>query len=69
MVARKAGPAGREGNSVGIHLCTDLACSLYLRGLRTATGMGARLHESLTLEQQIERTQGKLYDFLDAVAA
>ncbi|WP_042408606.1 FBP domain-containing protein [Streptacidiphilus carbonis] len=69
MVARKAGPAGREGNSVGIYLCTDLACSLYLRGLRTATGMGARLHESLTLEQQIERTQGKLYDFLDAVAA
>ena len=69
MVARKAGPAGREGNSVGLYLCTDLACSLYLRGLKTPTGMGARLHESLTLEEKIERTRGKLYDFLDTVAA
>ena len=69
MVARKAGPAGREGNSVGLYLCTDLACSLYLRGLKSATGVGARLHESLTLEEQVERTKGKLYDFLDTVAS
>ncbi|MFE0516669.1 FBP domain-containing protein, partial [Streptomyces sp. NPDC058964] len=31
MTARKAGAAGREGNSVGLYMCADLACSLYVR--------------------------------------
>lgn len=35
MTARKTGPAGREGNSVGVYICTDLACSLYVRGRRS----------------------------------
>lgn len=34
MVAPKAGKAGQQGNSVGIYLCSDLACSLYVRGKR-----------------------------------
>ena len=32
MTARRSGTAGREGNSVGQYLCSDLACSLYIRG-------------------------------------
>jgi hypothetical protein len=64
MTARKAGSAGREGNSVGLYMCTDLACSLYLRG-RKAVESGARLEESLTLEEQIARTTGNLSAFLD----
>ncbi|WP_030418982.1 FBP domain-containing protein [Streptomyces sp. SCSIO 75703] len=63
MTARKAGPAGREGNSVGLYLCADLACSLYLRGLRVPRS-GARFEESLTLEEQIARTSDHLAAFL-----
>lgn len=34
FVARRAGTAGREGNTVGTYICADLACSLYVRGLK-----------------------------------
>ncbi|CAL9660746.1 hypothetical protein SUDANB176_06988 [Streptomyces sp. enrichment culture] len=64
MTARKSGPAGREGNSVGAYMCTDLACSLYLRGKKVPE-TGARFEESLTLEEQIARTRGNLFAFLD----
>ncbi|MFE4669870.1 FBP domain-containing protein [Streptomyces sp. NPDC056716] len=64
MTARKAGAAGREGNSVGLYMCTDLACSLYLRG-RKVPDSGARFEESLTLEEQIERAERNLFAFLD----
>ncbi|MGA5895628.1 FBP domain-containing protein [Streptomyces venetus] len=66
MTARKAGPAGREGNSVGVYMCTDLACSLYVRGKKVPES-GSRLDESLTLAAQIERTRGHLAAFLDKV--
>ncbi|MEU0073965.1 FBP domain-containing protein [Streptomyces sp. NPDC006332] len=64
MTARKAGPAGREGNSVGLYMCTDLACSLYVRGKKVPGG-GSRLEESLTVAQQIARTTDNLSAFLD----
>jgi hypothetical protein len=66
MTARKAGRSGQQGNSVGVYICTDLACSLYLRGKKDA-GPGGRLHESLTLEEKAERTMVKLTAFLDRV--
>ncbi|MFF8231968.1 FBP domain-containing protein [Streptomyces caelestis] len=68
MTARKTGAAGREGNSVGAYMCTDLACSLYLRGKKVPES-GPRFEESLTLEEQIERTMGHLTAFLDKVYA
>ncbi|MGC9377404.1 FBP domain-containing protein [Streptomyces sp. MH13] len=68
MTARKAGPAGREGNSVGLYMCTDLACPLYLRGKKVPEG-GARFEESLSLEEQITRTLGNLSAFLAKVTA
>lgn len=64
MTARKAGAAGREGNSVGVYMCTDLACSLYVRG-RKIPESGIRIEESLTVEEQIARTTGNLSAFLD----
>lgn len=64
MTARKAGAAGREGNSVGVYMCTDLACSLYVRGKKVPDS-GARFEESLTLEEQIARTTDRLTAFLD----
>ncbi|GAA2468228.1 FBP domain-containing protein [Streptomyces macrosporus] len=64
VTARKASRAGREGNSVGAYMCTDLACSLYVRG-RKVPEAGGRIQESLTLEEQIERTRDNLFAFLD----
>ncbi|WP_410814067.1 FBP domain-containing protein [Micromonospora sp. 067-2] len=65
MTARKAGPEGRQGNSVGVYLCADLACSLYLRGKRTG---GWRIQETLTLPEKIDRTKTALTAFLHRVA-
>ncbi|MEJ8658232.1 MULTISPECIES: FBP domain-containing protein [Streptomyces] len=67
MTARKTGQAGREGNSVGLYMCTDLACSLYVRGIKTPVP-GGRLQESLTVEQQAERTRDHLFGFLDKLS-
>ncbi|GAA2259941.1 hypothetical protein GCM10010145_32480 [Streptomyces ruber] len=64
MTARKAGAAGREGNSVGLYMCTDLACSLYIRGKKTPES-GGRFEETLTQDEQIARTVGNLSSFLD----
>ncbi|MEV3973018.1 FBP domain-containing protein [Streptomyces sp. NPDC050698] len=66
MVAARAGKAGQQGNSVGAYICGDLACSLYLRGKKDA-GIGARLPESLTLEEKIHRTVGHLTAFIARV--
>lgn len=68
MTARKAGRAGREGNAAGIHICTDLACSLYVRG-RKLPASGIRFEESLTVEEQAARITTRLHAFLDRVAA
>jgi hypothetical protein len=66
MTARKAGRAGQLGNSVGAYLCSDLACSLYLRG-KKAAGPGSRFHETLSLASQIERATANLAGFLNKV--
>ncbi|MFJ7147438.1 FBP domain-containing protein [Streptomyces sp. NPDC100445] len=68
MTARKTGTAGREGNSVGLYMCTDLACSVYVRG-KKAPDSGARFEESLTVEEQIARMTGNLAAFLDKLYA
>ncbi|MGW0601304.1 FBP domain-containing protein [Streptomyces sp. NPDC002776] len=68
MTARKAGAAGREGNSVGLYMCTDLACSLYLRGKKVPDS-GARIEESLTQAEQVARTEANLTAFLDKLYA
>ncbi|MFF7639988.1 FBP domain-containing protein [Streptomyces canus] len=66
MVAPRAGKAGQQGNSVGAYICDDLACSLYVRGKRDA-GAGARLHETLSLDEKIRRTVTNLAAFVAKV--
>jgi hypothetical protein len=68
MTARKVGTAGREGNSVGVYMCTDLACSLYVRGKKVPES-GMRIEESLTTEEQVTRATGNLTAFLDKLYA
>ena len=63
MTGRKAGDAGRQGNSAGLYLCSDLACSLYIRGAKTPA-LGGRIEEMLTTEEQIARMSEKLEEFL-----
>ncbi len=68
LVAPRAGEAGRQGNSVGLYVCADLACSLYVRGKKTSA-LARRFDESLTPEEQNDRTVRNLNGFLDQVLA
>lgn len=69
LVAPLAGPRGRDGNTVGIYLCADLACSLYVRGRRQPKLRGRRQDESLTLDEQVARLTGNLGAFVDRVTS
>lgn len=66
LTARRTGTAGRQGNTVGQYMCTDLACSLYVRG-RRESAMGPDLDEGLSVDGKIARTRAKLDAFLDKV--
>ncbi|WP_434444579.1 FBP domain-containing protein [Lentzea sp. E54] len=68
MTARKAGKSGQLGNSVGAYVCADLACSLYLRGRKSA-GPGSRFKESITLDEQVERLVTGVRAFLGRVSS
>jgi hypothetical protein len=69
MVAQRTGRAGQQGNTVGEYLCTDLACSLYVRGKKAVRGLGGRTPEHLTLEEQADRMMANLTAFVDRVTA
>ena len=66
MSARKAGKSGQLGNTVGVYVCADLRCSLYLRGKKSA-GPGSRFQESITVDEQVERMVSGVRAFLDRV--
>ncbi len=66
LAAPLAGPAGRQGNTVGLYMCADLACSLYVRGKKTSA-LAKRMEETLTLDEQIARTRRNVAAFLDKV--
>ncbi|GAB2771971.1 FBP domain-containing protein [Streptomyces daliensis] len=66
LAARLAGPAGREGNTVGAYVCADLACPLYVRGKKQSL-LVKRYHGGLTLDEQLERLAVNLDEFLARV--
>ncbi|MFI0898304.1 FBP domain-containing protein [Streptomyces sp. NPDC020983] len=68
LAAPLAGPAGRQGNTVALYMCADLACSLYIRGRKTSV-LVRRMEETLTLEEQIDRTRRNLDAFLAKVTS
>jgi hypothetical protein len=68
LTAPRAGAAGRQANTVGTYMCSDLACSLYVRGQKT-TGLETRYDESLPLQAKIDRTLLNLASFLNKVLA
>lgn len=69
LAAPLAGARGREGNTVGIYVCADLACPLYVRGRRQPKLRTARYEESLTLDERLARMSGNLDAFVTRVTA
>ncbi|MFG2074725.1 FBP domain-containing protein [Nonomuraea maritima] len=65
FAAPRVGAAGRQGNTVGVYMCSDLACSLYVRDRRQAEP-GERF-ESLTVGERVGRAVANLDAFLDRV--
>jgi hypothetical protein len=64
--ARRAGSAGRQGNTVGTYICADLACSLYARGLRRLELMQG---VTMPLDKRLSRLEEKLEAFVGRVLA
>ncbi|WP_062350043.1 FBP domain-containing protein [Herbidospora yilanensis] len=67
FVAPRVGAAGRQGNTVGAYLCSDLACSLYIRGRKATDRLSGS--ETLSLEDRIARLVLNLDDFVAKVLA
>jgi FBP C-terminal treble-clef zinc-finger len=67
MVAPRAGKAGQQGNTVGTWICSDLQCSLYVRGKRHTGGPGVA--ETLSVEARIGRLHQNLAGFVGRVCA
>lgn len=64
MVARRAGRAGRDGNSVGLDMCASLDCSLYARGLIAAPALSAA-HETLPVADRVARLRRNVDAFVE----
>ncbi|MBF6235517.1 FBP domain-containing protein [Nocardia otitidiscaviarum] len=65
FTARKAGAAGKAGNSVGTYVCADFCCSLYVRGRKP---LGANQPEqALPTEARIEHLTRRLDGFVARV--
>ena len=69
LVGPLAGARGRQGNTVGVYVCADLACSLYLRGKRQPKLRTVPQEESLTEAERVARMWGNLEDFVAKVTA
>lgn len=68
MTAAKTGEAGRRGNTVGTYICTDLACSLYVRNKKRPAA-GNRYREDLTPEEKAARVRENLAAFVARLSA
>lgn len=69
LVAPLSGARGRDGNTVGLYVCADLACSLYIRGKRQPKLRMTRYEESLTLAEKSARSLDNLNAFIAKVTA
>ncbi|GAA2616619.1 FBP domain-containing protein [Streptomyces axinellae] len=69
LAAPLAGVRAREGDTTGVYICADLACSLYLRGKRQPKLRIGRYEETFTLERRISRMRGDLDAFVAKVTA
>ncbi len=66
MVAARAGKAGRDGNTVGLDVCSDLRCSGYVRGWAPLPAI-SRVQETTPVEERAARLRRNLDTFLARV--
>ncbi|HEY6931782.1 MAG TPA: FBP domain-containing protein [Marmoricola sp.] len=66
MVAPRAGRSGRAGNTVGLQMCSSLACSAYTRGTLQPPSAAA-VHETLTVEERRLRLRRNVLAFVERV--
>lgn len=66
MTAQKAGEEGRRGNTIGVYMCTDLACSLYARNKRRPAA-GNRYRETLSIDERVQRVRDNIASFVSGV--
>src|SRR5690606_39440332 len=68
MTARKAGEAGRRGNSTGTYMCGDLCCSLYARHVMTPA-LGRAYRDDYDPADRIHQIRPNVTAFLGRVRA
>lgn len=66
MSAPRAGGAAAQLNTIGTYVCNDLACSLYIRGMRSP-GRGIPARETLDVRESALRLRANLAAFLSRV--
>ncbi|MEV4596050.1 FBP domain-containing protein [Amycolatopsis sp. NPDC049253] len=65
FTGRRAGKAGREGNTLGTYVCANLSCSAYVRGeLKPDVPQPV---ETLTLDERVARMEDKVRRFVDRI--
>ncbi|SDZ11331.1 FBP C-terminal treble-clef zinc-finger [Micromonospora pattaloongensis] len=65
FTARRAGAAGRNGNTVGIYICADLACSAHMRVKKP--GAPIQPDQGIDLAERSRALLARLDAFLDDV--
>lgn len=68
MTARKAGEAGRRGNTTGTYMCEDLSCSLYARRKKTPA-LGRAYRDDFDIDDRIRQIDQHVTAFLGRVRA
>ncbi len=68
FTARRAGPAGRAGNTVGTYICAGLDCSAQLREPTNKVGR-SRLDTERDIDEVAAQMLVRVDAFLDAVRA
>lgn len=66
MSAQKAGEPGRRGDSIGTYICTDLACSLYIRG-KKSPALGRPFRDEFDPTERIAQVRDKVDAFIARV--
>jgi FBP C-terminal treble-clef zinc-finger len=67
FTTRRAGPAGRKGDTVGTYVCADLACSRNARVDKATASF--RPDPGRTVEERVAGLRARLDTFLDAALA
>ena len=65
--APKPGKAGKQGGTVGLYVCDDLACPLYARGKRESALIQPA--ETITREERVERLRTNVDRFVTGFLA